>query len=68
MTKTFRHRGFLSEGGFGRPEGAEDAGGYGNLAPVGNELAIDLVDEIGTFGYLLFELLGERLPIRDWKS
>jgi hypothetical protein len=35
----------VAEGGFGRPEGSEDARGCGSLSSVGNDLVVDLVDE-----------------------
>jgi hypothetical protein len=37
----------VAEGGLGRPEGAEDAGGCGSLAAIGDDLVVDLVDEAG---------------------
>jgi hypothetical protein len=35
----------IAEGGLGRPEGTEDAGGRGSLSTVGDDLVVDLVDE-----------------------
>jgi hypothetical protein len=42
-------RAVVAEWGLGRPEGAEDAGGCGSLAAVGDDLVVDLIDETRSY-------------------
>lgn len=37
----------IAEGGFGRPEGAEDGGGGGHDALFGYDFVVDFIDETG---------------------